>query len=142
LNVKSCDCTDIIERRHFDRLVVRYTKPLVDLVRSYGKKSMIHCHGKIGAVLSGLAAIGADSHHPIEGPPMGNCTLRQTRQVLGERAILAGNIQLGDLWSATVEEMEDLVKGIIEEGKQDPFILSITGGPSAPQIDERVKKTI
>jgi len=133
-------CPPMLPPAYFDRLVVRYTKPLVDLVRSYGKKTMIHCHGKIGTVLSGLAAIGTDSHHPLEGPPMGDCTLSQVRQVLGERTILAGNIQLGDLWSATETETEDLVRRTIEEGKQGPFILSITGGPSAPQIDERVVK--
>lgn len=133
-------CPPMLPPEYFDRLVVRYTKPLVGLVRSYGKKTMIHCHGKIGTVLNGLAAIGADSHHPIEGPPMGDCTLSQARQVLGERTILAGNIQLGDLWSANEEEMEGLVRRTMEEGKQYPFILSITGGPSAPQVDARVKK--
>ena len=66
---------------------------------------MIHCHGKLGEVLNSLAAIGADSHHPIEGPPMGNCTLTQAWEVLGKEAIIAGNIQLGDLWSKTEDEM-------------------------------------
>ncbi|MFC1714200.1 uroporphyrinogen decarboxylase family protein [Candidatus Poribacteria bacterium] len=131
-------CPPMLPPDYFNRLVVRYTKPLVDLVHSYGKKTMIHCHGKIGEVLSGVAAIGSDAHHPIEGPPMGDCTLTQVHKFLGRDVILAGNIQLGDLWSKTEEEMEDLVRRTIQEGKKGSFILAMTGGPSAPEISERV----
>ena len=45
---------------------------------------------------------------------------------------------MGDLWSKTEEEMEDLVRRTIEEGKQGAFILATTGGPSPPVINERV----
>ena len=131
-------CPPMLSPEYFEKLVARYTKPLVDMIRSYGKKSMIHCHGKIGGVLNSLAVIDADSHHPVEGPPMGDCTLTEAREILGKDAIIAGNIQLGDLWSKTEEEMEFLVKETINEGKQGAFILATTGGPSAPEINERV----
>ena len=131
-------CPPMLSPELFDRFVVGYTKPLVDLVHGYGKKTMIHCHGRINEVLGGLAGIGASSHHPLEAPPMGNCTLTQVRQALGPEPILAGNFQLGDLWSLTEEETDDLVRRTVQEGKQGPFIFAMTGGPSAPRIDEQV----
>ena len=133
-------CPPMLPPDFFDKLVVEYTKPMVDLMHSFGKKTMIHCHGKLGEVLNSLAAVGSDSHHPVEGPPMGDCTLTQAREALGRDAIIAGNIQLGDLWSKTEEEMEELVRQTIREGTQGAFILAITGGPSATEINERVRR--
>jgi uroporphyrinogen-III decarboxylase len=133
-------CPPMLPPEFFDKLVVKYTKPMVDLIHNFGKKTMIHCHGKLGEVLESLAAIGANSHHPIEGPPMGDCTLDQARKALGKDVIIAGNLQLGELWSKTEEEMDDLVKQTMQEGMQGAFILAMTGGPSAPKINERVVK--
>jgi uroporphyrinogen-III decarboxylase len=122
----------------FDSLVVRYNKPLIDMIHSYGKKAMIHYHGNIGLILKDFAKIGLDAIHTIESPPMGDCTLTQAREEFGKDVILTGNIQIGDLWSKTEEEMEYLVKQTIQEGMKGAFILSTTGGPYAPEIPERV----
>lgn len=123
---------------YFDRLVVKYNKPLIDLIHSYGKKAMIHYHGNIRTVLEDFAMTGLDAIHTIESPPMGDCTLTQAREVFGENVILTGNIQIGDLWSKTEEEMEYLVQETLKEGMKGAFILSTTGGPYAPEIPERV----
>jgi uroporphyrinogen-III decarboxylase len=102
---------------------------------------MLHCHGKIGNVLSGLKNIGFDSIHPIEAPPMGDCTLAKAREVFGKDTILVGNIQYGDLWEKTEEEMEYLVQTALKEGAETGrFILATTGGPSAPEINDNVVK--
>ncbi|HGE71494.1 TPA: hypothetical protein ENX78_11695 [Candidatus Poribacteria bacterium] len=122
----------------FDNLVVRYNKPLIDLIHSYNKKAMIHYHGNIGLILRDFAKTGLDAIHTIESPPMGDCTLTQAREEFGEKVILTGNIQIGDLWSKTEEEMEYLVQETIKEGMKGAFILSTTGGPYASEIPERV----
>jgi uroporphyrinogen-III decarboxylase len=110
------------------------------MVHSYGKKAMIHYHGMIGKVLKSFAKTRLDAIHTIESPPMGDCTLTQARDGLGENVILIGNIQIGDLWSKTEEEMEIIVKQTIQEGMSGPFILSTTGGPYASEINERAAK--
>ncbi len=124
--------------RFFDKLVVRYNKPLIDLIHSYGKKAMIHYHGNIRSVLQDFAKTGLDAIHTIESPPMGDCTLAQARKEIGKNVILTGNIQIGDLWSKTEEEMEYLVQETLKEGMKGAFILSTTGGPYASEIPERV----
>ena len=101
-------------------------------------KSMLHCHGSIKKVLSGLNQMRFDSIHPVEAPPMGDCELEEARAVFGRDTIIAGNIQYGDLWSKTEEEMEQSVKSAIEKGRNGRFILATTGGPSAKTINDTV----
>lgn len=130
----------MVSPAYFDDLVTNYTKQLCELIRSYGCWSMIHCHGKISKVLSSLKQIGFDSIHPIEAPPMGDCTLTDARNIFGRDTILVGNIQLGDLWEKSEEEMEHIVKETLKEGNTGRFILATTGGPSAPEINGTVVK--
>ena len=130
----------MVSPAYFGQLVVKYTKKLCDLIRDCGMWSMIHCHGKIGKVLNDLKEIGFDSLHPIEAPPMGDCTLTTARNCLGKDVILAGNIQYGDLWEKSEEEIEELVKCAIDEGKTGRFMLAATGGPSALEISENVSR--
>ena len=130
----------MISPSHFYDLAVRHDQKLFDLIRSYGMKSMLHCHGKIKKVLPGLKQMGFDSIHPVEPPLMGDCKLQEARAVLGKDTIIAGNIQYGDLWSKSEEEMEQLVKDAIDEGREGRFILATTGGPSAKEINDTVVK--
>ncbi|MCL2833155.1 MAG: hypothetical protein FWD78_08300 [Treponema sp.] len=124
----------------FYDLAVKYDKRLFDLIRNYGMKSMLHCHGNIKKVLPGLNQMGFDSIHPVEAPPMGDCPLPVARAVFGKNVIITGNIQYGDLWNKTEEEMEQLVKTVIEEGREGRFILATTGGPSSKEINDTVIK--
>ncbi len=122
----------------FSRLVVRYTKPMCDLIRSYGKFSMLHCHGKIGMVLDSLRTIGFDAIHPLEAPPMGDCPLQKAREALGRECILTGNLQYGDILTQSPDEVEMMARTAVREGSGGRFILSVTGGPSAPAVDTHV----
>jgi len=128
----------LVSPSYFYDLAVKYNAKLFGLIRNYGMKSMLHCHGNIKKVLSGLNQMGFDSIHPVEAPPMGDCHLGEARTVFGKDAIIAGNIQYGDLWSKSEEEMEQLVKSAIYEGRDGRFILATTGGPSAKEINGTV----
>jgi len=125
---------------HFAKYVTPYTKALVDLIHSYGKKVMIHCHGRVKDVLHELKKIGADMLHPIEAPPMGDCTLSEAREVLGDDVIFVGNLQVGDLSSLSAEEITEKVKSALAQEKDHPFILAMTASPIHKQIDERIEE--
>ena len=112
----------------FNELSVRYVKGIVDLIRSYGKYSIIHYHGNLYRVLSGMKEINPDGLHTIEAPPVGDCTLTQARSELGNM-VLIGNMQYDCLRSEEPEGIELLVKDAIEEAKNGRFILSPTAGP-------------
>jgi len=122
----------------FPELAGSHLKVICDLIHSYGKSVMLHCHGKIRLILPYLREIGFDAIHPIEPPPMGDCTLTQARAALGN-TVLTGNLQYGDLWDKSNEETAELVTRAISEGSESgKFILSISGGPSAPKLTERM----
>lgn len=112
----------------FNELSVRYVKGIVDLIREYGKKSIVHYHGNLYHVLKGMKEINPDGLHTIEAPPIGDCTIAQAREVLGNM-ILIGNLQYDDLRSMSADEIDEAVKNMIEEAKDGRFILSTTAGP-------------
>ena len=121
----------------FNELSVRYVKGLVDLIRSYGKWSIVHYHGNLFHVLPGMREIGMNGLHTVEAPPIGDCTISQARESLGETTILIGNIQYDDLKHKKPEEIRSQVESVIEEGKSGRFILSPTAGPYEETLDTR-----
>jgi uroporphyrinogen-III decarboxylase len=121
----------------FNEISARYVKGLVDLVRSYGKWSIVHYHGNLYKVLAGMKETGMDGLHTIESPPIGDCTVSQARRILGKDTILIGNIQYDDLRHRSGDEIRDQVRQVIEEGRDGKFILSPTAGPYEETIDEK-----
>jgi hypothetical protein len=121
----------------FSELSVRYLKKLVELIRSYGKISIIHYHGNLYRVLDGIKEINPDGLHTIEAPPIGDCTLTQARERLDE-VVLIGNIQYDDFRRLSFDEMEVLVKKTLDEAGTGRFILSPTAGPYEPMIPDRM----
>ena len=127
----------LVSPTKFNELSVRYVKGIVDLIREYGKKSIVHYHGNLYKILEGIKEINPDGLHTIEAPPVGDCTIAQAREVLGKDMVLIGNIQYDDLTRCSREEIEEKVKNAIEEGKSGRFILSPTAGPYEEYIDDR-----
>ena len=108
------------------RAVRQVCKGIVDLIRSYGKKSILHYHGQLYDVLDGMKQIGPDALHTIEAPPVGNCTIAQAREELGDM-ILIGNVQYDDLAHQSREEIAAQVRAAVAEG----------GGAVYPIADRR-----
>ena len=132
----------LVSPEKFNELSVRFVKGIVDLIRSYGKYSIVHYHGNLYKVLPGMKAINPDGLHTIEAPPVGDCTISQARAALGNM-VLIGNIQYDDLRSRTGEGVEALVKNAIEEARGGRFILSPTAGPYEETLtDHQVKNYI
>lgn len=120
----------------FSELCVKYVKGIVDLIRSYGKKSILHYHGQLYDVLDGMKQIGPDALHTIEAPPVGNCTIAQAREKLGDM-ILIGNVQYDDLAHQSREEIEAQVRAAVAAGGER-FILSPTAGPYEDVISDKM----
>lgn len=129
----------VVSPRDFMELSARYVKGIVDLIRQHGMYSVVHYHGNLLRVLEGMRYINPDGLHTVEAPPVGDCTLEQAREVLGDM-ILIGNIQYDELRSATPERMEALVRRAVEEGRSGRFILSLTAGPYERRISARMQQ--
>lgn len=119
----------------FEQMSAKYVKGIVDLIRSYGKKSIVHYHGQLKRVLGGMKFINCDGLHTIEAPPTGDCTIAQAREVL-EDMILIGNVQYDDIANGTKERVREKTRIACEEGKSGRFILSPTAGPYDDFIKE------
>lgn len=122
----------------FNQLSEKYVKGIADLIRSYGKYSIVHFHGQILKLLNGFKSVGANGLHTIEAPPIGDCTLTQARAVLGKETVLIGNIQYDDLARLKEEEIDKLVYDAIEQGKSGRFILSPTAGPYEKEVSPKM----
>lgn len=129
----------IVSPAYFNELCARYVKGIVDLIRSYGMWSIVHYHGNLKKILEGIKYINPDGLHTIEAPPVGDCTIREAREVLGNM-ILIGNIQYDDLSSLEESEIRELVKETLREGMTGRFILSPTAGPYETFISPKMQK--
>jgi uroporphyrinogen-III decarboxylase len=127
----------LVAPEKFIQLSVRYVKGLVELIRSYGKWSIVHYHGNLFKVLNGMKSIGMDGLHTVEAPPIGDCTISQAREVLGRETILIGNVQYDDLKHKTRDDITQMVAAVLEEAKSGRFILSPTAGPYEERLDDR-----
>lgn len=76
----------------FRRLVVKYDRKLVDIMRHYGAISYFHNHGPTMRYLDDFAEIGFDAADPFEAPPWGDCDLRVAMDRIGDRVCIVGNL--------------------------------------------------
>jgi len=118
----------------FAKLITPYNKAIVDLVHSYGKQAILHCHGNIKNVLGEIKVIGADALHPVEPAPMGDVDIADVRKFLGDDVILVGNIEYSDLAEKTNDEIKTMVKELITKTGNKNFILS----PSCGMFESRI----
>ena len=126
----------------FHDFVVKVEKPVVDLVHDAGGMMWVHCHGKMGPVLDGFLEMGIDCLNPIEPPPMGDLTLAEAKTRVAGRMCLEGNIEQGDFYRCTEDEMRDLVREAIRQGAPGGgFILCPTSSPwqTATLSDQAVR---
>jgi hypothetical protein len=116
----------------FEEYVVRYTKPMVDMIKAYGGYPRIHCHGRIRNALPYFVEMGATGTDPIEPPPQGDVDLGWVRREFGKDLTLFGNVEVSDIENMNPEDFEkmiakSLVDGTAGEGKG--FVLMPTSCP-------------
>jgi len=121
----------------FNKWIVPFAKDLTDIIHDCGKYAIQHYHGQIKHILPGFVEMGADAVHTIESPPVGNCTISEAYDVVGERLALIGNIQYDDFRSMTRDQMRAAVNSLLDEVAGRRFILSPTAGPYDPDVNSR-----
>ena len=118
----------------FDRLVVGYDSPLVDLCIEHGRYAAYHCHGRVRHALRRFREMGVRLVDPTETFPDGDVTITEAREIAGDDVILAGNIQCRELFSGEFgpEVIRDRVRQFIDEAGPDNIIVTTTGTPLEP----------
>ncbi len=124
----------------FYKIGVKYNKNLFNMLRANGKKTLLHCHGRIYDILDGIKELKPSGVHPIEPPPIGNCSLKDARNKLSDNTVLIGNIEYYDLKSIEKEYIDSLVKKAIDDAGMKIFILSPSCTPFAKKIDKKLSE--
>lgn len=115
--------------RLYDALVVRYDRPLFDLVHAHGCLVHVHCHGKVSGILDRMREMGVDMTDPVEPPPQGDVEIGEAKGRVRGRMTLMGNIEFCDLEFAPPDRIEELVRTAVLDGGKEHFMLypSATG---------------
>lgn len=124
----------VVSRDTFQRWIVPFAQELVEMVHGRGKYVIQHFHGQIREILADFLTMGADALHTIEAPPIGNCTMTQAYDVVGDSLTLIGNVQYDCFRAHTPEQMRAVVCDLIDECRGKRFILSPTAGPYEAEI--------
>jgi len=123
--------------RDFDEFATAFDKPLIDMVHEAGGCIWVHCHGKMGPVLERFVEMGVDVLNPIEPPPMGDLTLEEAFDRVGDRMALEGNIETHDFYVCSTEQIREKVHVALNAGKGKRHILCPSAGymecPFPPQ---------
>jgi uroporphyrinogen-III decarboxylase len=102
--------------RLFREYVVRYVRPMVDMIHEHGGFARIHCHGRIRNILDDIVALGADAIDPVEPPPHGDVELDFVRDRYGDQLVLFGNIEVADLENMEPDQFDRVVCRTLEQG--------------------------
>jgi uroporphyrinogen-III decarboxylase len=118
-------------RTHFRGLVVERVAPLVERVRATGNLAVLHCHGRLDAILGMIAETGCDALEPLEVLPAmtADVTMAGIRRRVGDRMCLAGGMQAVDLDTGTPALIRSRVRKIVEEAGTAGLILLPTSTP-------------
>lgn len=125
--------------RDFYQWCVLPEKPVAEMIHARGGLLHIHCHGGMRPVLEMFAELGADCLHPMEGPPMGDITLAEAKAKAAGRICLEGNMQIGDVYTLSKQEVAAKTRSIIDgAAPAGGFIFGVTASPYTPTLEPRV----
>ena len=126
--------------RLYKEYVSRYTGGIVKIIQKHGGCARMHSHGRLRGILPIIADMGIDALDPLEPPPQGDMTLREIKEMVGQKIVLMGNIEAADIENLRPEEFEKKVATAIEEGTAGSgrgFILHPSSCPYGRTITAR-----
>ena len=116
----------------FHRHVLEQDREATAAIHATGNLSVVHCHGKLRALLDMIAEIGADALEPLELLPSltADVALTELAERVGGRMCLMGGVQAVTLETGRTEEVETEVKLAIETlGRFHRFVVLPTSAP-------------
>ena len=100
----------------FREYVVKYDKPIVDVIQKYGGFARIHSHGKLKDILTDILSTGCKGLDPIEPPPNGDVSLKYVKKNYGKDLVLFGNLEVSDIENLSTDQFEEKVYKSLNEG--------------------------
>lgn len=116
-------------------------KKITGLCREAGVISGIHSCGKERYLIEACAQeTDLDYINPLELPPMGDCTIREVRESIGERLCLMGNLHTTTtmLMGSPEEVKLESLRAILDGGIHGNFVLSTGDQPGRDTPDANI----
>ena len=123
----------------FEQYVVRYDKPIVEMIQRYNGFARLHAHGNIKGILDYAAGMKVDAIDPIEPPPQGDVDLEFVRQKYGKEMVLFGNLEISDIENMPSDKFRQVVRCSIQAGTMGEgrgFVLMPSSSPCTREISE------
>lgn len=124
-------CPPMMSPRQWDELVVAYDGEIMRRIKAADPNARIHvhCHARVRTLLDSFVEMGVDSTDPVEPPPQGNADIAEVKREYDGRLLFFGNIQFLDMETRTPDDIEELVRRVIEDGGKRNIALMTTAGP-------------
>ena len=105
------------------------------------KRLVVHAGGPVRGLLAGLAGCGVDCVQGISGPPQGDSTLEEAREVCGPKLALWGGIPQDCLLaSCTDTEFRTVARAAFALGAADPrVVVGVADHVPADALCERIQ---
>jgi uroporphyrinogen-III decarboxylase len=122
----------------FQDYVVRYDKPMIEIIHVANGFVRLHSHGRLKAILNHIISMGSDGLDPIEPPPQGDMELSEVAGKCGRQLVLFGNLELSDIENLPTALFKAKIERALREGTNKEgrgFVLM----PSACPIGRKLK---
>ena len=94
------------------------------IAKEHGKFYIQHACGHLRYLIEQMTEGGVTAVESASPPPTGNITIREIRQVCGDRMGIIGGIEPVRFLNEPIESFAGYVDEVIQEAKGGPFVLA------------------
>ncbi len=126
-----------------DEFIVPFDREVVKLIHEAGRHAVMHCHGRLGAQIERMVAIGVDGSDCSESPPQNDIDLAGMIEKADGRMFIWGYIQFEALARASREEVYEMVRqAVVMGGTEGRYVLSQAASPWMAELPERTGENL
>jgi uroporphyrinogen decarboxylase len=118
-----------------DRFVLPYLREWSDSVHALGMASLLHSDGNLTRHLDALAATSLDALQAID--PVAGMDLLRSKEIVGDRLCLCGNVDCGLLVAGTPQAVYDATRELLASWGDRPGL--VLGASNAVQRETPVE---
>jgi uroporphyrinogen decarboxylase len=115
-----------------DRWILPYLTQWSDAIRAMGMYTILHTDGNLTKYMDKIAATGLDAIQAID--PVAGMDMRKTKDIVGRRLCLCGNIDCGLLLRGKPEEIYQSTRNLLTTCKADGGLVLGASNAVQPEV--------
>lgn len=108
----------------YDKYIGSEISQWCSILKAAGKKYIQHACGHMKAVLPKLHGQGTFAVESLSPPPTGNISLKDAREILGNRTGIIGGIEPTHFLNLSEKELVPYVEQVLADGAGGPFVMA------------------